>query len=46
VDAFLNLLDEFQDIARRFADSDEDMQKKQDYLEVAKALSPGTAAAS
>jgi len=46
VDAFLNLLDEFQDIARRFADSDEDMQKKQDYLEVATALSPGTAAAS
>ena len=46
VDAFLSLLDEFQDIARRFADSDEDMQKKQDYLEVATAVSPGTAATS
>ena len=46
VDAFLSLLDEFQDIAQRFADSDEDMQKKQDYLEVATALSPGTGATS
>jgi putative two-component system response regulator len=46
VDAFLSLLDEFQDIAQRFADSDEDMQKKQDYLEVATALSPGPGATS
>jgi putative two-component system response regulator len=40
VDAFMGLLDEFQDIARRFADSDMDMQKKQDYLAIATALSP------
>ena len=46
VDAFLNLLDEFQDIAQRFADSDGDMQKKQEYLAIATAPSPGTAAAS
>jgi hypothetical protein len=36
----MGLLDEFQDIARRFADSDMDMQKKQDYLAIATALSP------
>ena len=46
VDAFLSLLDEFQDIAQRFADSDGDMQKKQEYLAIATASSPGTAAAS
>ena len=35
VDAFLAILDEFQDIAARYADSDADLQKKQDYLEIA-----------
>ena len=35
VDAFLAILDEFQDIAARYADSDADLQKKQDYLAIA-----------
>ena len=35
VDAFTTLLDEFQDIAQRFADSDGDLLRKQDYLEKA-----------
>ena len=35
VDACLAILDEFQDIAARYADSDADLQKKQDYLEIA-----------
>jgi putative two-component system response regulator len=32
VTAFLDLQDEFQDIARRYADSDQDMERKKDYL--------------
>ena len=33
VDAFVGLQAEFQDIARRFADSDEDMAKKKEQIE-------------
>jgi len=32
LDAFLDIQEEFQTIARRFADSDSDMEKKKDYL--------------
>ncbi|MFZ2406910.1 MAG: two-component system response regulator [Methylobacter sp.] len=32
VDAFVEIHDEFQAIARRYADTDTDMQKKRDYL--------------
>jgi len=32
VDAFLDITEEFQAIAARFADSDSDMQKKAEYL--------------
>lgn len=32
VDAFIEIQDEFQAIARRFADTDEDMQKKIEYM--------------
>ena len=33
VDAFLRIQDEFQDIARRFADDDETLRRKQDWIE-------------
>jgi putative two-component system response regulator len=32
LDAFLEIQDEFRAIARRFVDSDADMDKKKDYL--------------
>ncbi|WP_016957546.1 response regulator [Catenovulum agarivorans] len=32
VDAFIDLADEFKNIAARYADSDEDMEKKADYM--------------
>jgi hypothetical protein len=35
VDAFLELQDEFQAIAARYADTDLDMKKKSDYLDQA-----------
>jgi putative two-component system response regulator len=35
VDAFLALGDEFQDIARRFVDSDAELQTKADFLDTA-----------
>ncbi len=44
VDAFMGLQDEFQAIARRFADTEDDMQKKQAYLATATALGPDTLA--
>ncbi len=34
VDAFLALGDEFQDIARRFADSDDELQQKSEFLKI------------
>jgi putative two-component system response regulator len=37
VEAFLELQDEFQAIAARFADSDQDMERKRDYQEQAQA---------
>ncbi|PIM53535.1 two-component system response regulator [Roseateles chitinivorans] len=33
VDAFLRIQDEFQEIARRFADDDETLRRKQDWIE-------------
>ena len=42
VDAFLTLLDEFQDIAQRFADSDADLQKKKAYVMLATASASAT----
>ncbi|MDH0867012.1 two-component system response regulator [Mitsuaria sp. GD03876] len=38
VDAFLRIQEQFQDIARRFADDDESLRKKQDWIDT--ALSP------
>jgi len=35
LDAFLDIQDEFQSIARRFADSDADMKEKKDYMKLA-----------
>lgn len=40
VDALIEIQDEFADIARRFADSETDLQKKFDYLAKAIAESP------
>ena len=35
VDAFLDLQDEFRAIAKKYADTDHDMEKKKEYLEQA-----------
>ena len=35
VDAFVSIIDQFKDIAERFADSDTEMKKKVEYLELA-----------
>ncbi|WP_416763523.1 response regulator [Roseateles sp. So40a] len=40
VDAFIRIQDEFQDIARRFADDDETLQRKQDWIDTANAPLP------
>ena len=45
VDAFMDIAEEFRAIATRFADSDDDLQKKVDYLALAtQATPPGTEA--
>ena len=38
VDAFVAIIDQFKDIAERFADSDNDMKKKTEYLELASTI--------
>ncbi|MFT3850544.1 MAG: two-component system response regulator [Propionivibrio sp.] len=40
IDAFLELQDEFRSIAARFADSDQDLAQKADYLSIASASQP------
>ncbi|MFM9998198.1 MAG: HD domain-containing phosphohydrolase [Burkholderiaceae bacterium] len=45
VDAFMDIAEEFRAIAARFTDSDDDLQKKVDYLALAtQATPPGTEA--